>query len=350
MWGTRFVRPMDMRVSPTLLILLCSASLLSAQKKPKNPDDNLSGYDKSAKATLLHDAIVYVSADENAQKVAEVLPGHEVVIVDRSGSWVKVFANTDTPDKADADSTPEFQAEGETPAPSSGWIKDKGVISAQTANGDMLLFGAAAELEEQASHPHAPKDAAVEAHLLYRRVGEYFPQSPLGGEAAYRSADIRWQLEKADISTLPSAKEQEAYLRPQLYEGDLKAVMKRYPGSPWAASAAYDLLDNKLCGDWQGLPKCPEMEARLYMKYVDQYPESPKAPEAQFNAVYRSGVLVSMYKVDDDKKRADAAAKQTQTLADDMRIRFARSDYTYRAVSIAYRVSQGISVYGTDRD
>jgi hypothetical protein len=262
---------------------------------------------------------------------------------------VKVYANTDTPDEDDRDKTPDFTTQ-EGVTPESGWVKDKGIVSPQTANGDAILYGAAANLEDEASRPHARKDAAAGAHLLYRRVFEYYPESPLDGEAAFRSADIRWQLEKFDISTLPSAKEQEAYLRPQLYEGEMKAIVKKYPGSKYAALAAYDLIDNKLCGDWQGLPKCPEMEAKLYMKYADQFPESPKAAEAEYNAVYRSGVLVSMYTVDDDRHKAESAAKQTQTLADDMRTRFAKSDWTYRAESIAYRVGQGIPVYGTDRD
>ncbi len=143
--------------------------------------------------------------------------------------------------------------------------------------------------EDEAEHPHAPKGAAGAAHLLYKRVAEYFPDSSLAPEAAWRAADIRWQLDKLDISTLPSAKEQEAYLRPQLYDGEMKKVMKTFPGGGVAALAAYDLLDNKLCGDWQGLPKCPEMETNLYVKYAQQYPDSPKAPEALYNAVYRQG-------------------------------------------------------------
>ena len=319
---------------------------LFAQKKPK---DALSGYDRSARATVLHEAVVYVSADDASQKVAQVSPGHEVVIVQRNGPWVKVFANTDTPDEQDPDKTPEFTTE-EAVSPASGWIKDKGIVTPATPNGDAILYGAAANLEDEASRPHARKEAAAGAHLLYARVFQYFPDSPLDGDAAYRSADIRWQIDKLDISTLPSAKEQENYLRPAIYEGDMRRILKQYPGSQYAALAAYDLIDNKLCGDWQGLPKCPEMEARLYQKYVDQWRESPKAPEAQYNAVYRYGVLVSMYTVDDDRKRAEAAAKQTQALADDMRTRFPKSDYTYRAESIAFRVSQGIPIYGTDRE
>ncbi|ADW70021.1 hypothetical protein [Granulicella tundricola] len=334
--------------SLALALLLIPAALL-AQKKPRDNKDNLSGYDRSARATVLHDAVVYVAADDSTQKVAEVTPGHELVIIDHSGPWVKVYANTDTPDEADPDRTPEF-AEDDTVTPASGWIKDKGVVNAATPNGDAILFGAATNLEEAASQPHAPKNAAPGAHLLYRRVFEYFPNSPLAAEAAFRSADIRWQLEKLDISTLPSAKEQEAYLRPQLYEGEMKHIMKTYPGTKFAAEAAYDLLDNKLCGDWQGLPKCPEMETKLYLKYADQYPESPRAPEAEYNAVYRQGVAVTMYKVDEDRKHAEAAAKQTQTLADEMRTRFPNSDYTRRAQSIAFRIAQGLSIYGSDRE
>jgi hypothetical protein len=329
-----------------LLFAFALAMPLCAQKQKP---DNRSGYDKSARATVAHDTIVYVAPDDSSQKVEEVTPGHEIVIIDRNGPWVKIFANIDRPDQSDPDATPEFSTDRD-PTPASGWIKDKGVITPQTANGDAVLYGLAAELEDKAEQPHAPKGAAEGAHLLYRRVPDYFPASKMAGEAAWRAADIRWQLEKADISTLPSAKEQEAYLRPQIYEGELRKVMKVYPGTKFAALAAYDLLDNKLCGDWQGLPKCPELEASLYMKYAAQWQESPKAPEAQYNAVYRMGVLVTMYQVEDDKKRSDDATKRCQGLAEDMHGRFPDSDFTRRAESIAYRVQQKIPVYGSDRE
>lgn len=315
-----------------------------AQKKDKR-----SGYDRSARATVLHDAVVYVAPDENGGKLTEVTPGHEVVIVARSGPWVKVFANTDTPDDADPDANADL-IETEQASPASGWIKDKGVVTLNTPAGDVVMFGAAANLEAEAAEPHAPKNAAASAHLLYRRVYQYFPDSKLAADAAWRSADIRWQIDRADIRTLPSAKEQEAYLRPQIFEGEMKRVMKLYPRTKFAALAAYSLIDNKLCGDWQGLPKCPEMETTLYLKYADQYPDSPKAAEAEYNAVYRQGVLVSMYQVNDDRKRSDAAVKRTVQLADEMKERFPDSDYSARAASVAYRVRQGISIFGSDRD
>jgi hypothetical protein len=260
---------------------------------------------------------------------------------------VKVFANTDEPDRVEE--APEFGPNEEV-TPASGWVKDKGLVTPKTADGDAILYGAAANLEDVAERPHAPKDAASGAHLLYRRVYEYFPASSLSGEAAFRSADIRWQLEKQDNSTLPSSKEQDAYLRPQLYEGELKRVLKLYPQSDQAAEAAYDLLDNKLCGDWQGLPHCPELEADLYLKYADHWQSSPKAAEAMYNAVYRWGVLVTMYDVQDERKRSQAAADRVQKLVADMRKDYANSDYTRRAESLAFRVQQGLSIYGNDRE
>ena len=157
-------------------------------------------------------------------------------------------------------------------------------------------------------------------------------------------------MQKQENSTLPSAKEQEAYLRPQLYEGEMNRIIKQYPGSPQAGRAAYDKIDNKLCGDWQGLPKCPEQESNDYLKYASAWPDSPLAPQAVYNAIYRQGVLVSMYLVDGEQKRSQAAAERVAKLTADMRVKFPQSDYTRRAESIAFRVKNGIPIYGTDRD
>jgi outer membrane protein assembly factor BamD (BamD/ComL family) len=334
-----------MKVMALAMVAMIGVGVVSAQKKSK---DAMTGYDRSARATLVHPAIVYITADDSAGHLAEVDPGHEVVVIERNGAWVRVFANTDTPDKEDDADQPEFSADA--PTPESGWIHDKGIVTAATKDGDAILYGMAANLEDLAAEPHAPKDAAEEAHLLYKRVAEYFPDSPLAAEAMFRAADVRWQLDKADISTLPSAKEQEAYLRPQIYEGDMQKVMKLYPNTKFAALAAFELLDNKLCGDWQGLPKCPEMEAVLFEKYADRYPESPKAAQALYEATYREGVLVEMYQVQEEKKRSEAAAQAAVGLAAELAQRFPQSDYAARAASVAYRVQQGIPVYGNDRE
>lgn len=325
--------------------LLLAGGMAQAQRKTKK---ELAGYDRAARATVVHPAIVYVAAEDNASHLSEVLPGHEVVVIEHNGAWVRVFANTDVADEQGEGDKPEFSTD-EDATPESGWIKDKGLVNSTTPNGDAVLFGTAANFEAMASQPHAPKDAAEEAHLLYRRVTEYFPTSPLAPEAAYRSADVRWQIDRADVRTLPSAKEQEAYLRPQIYDGEMKKLIKQYPGTKYAALAEWDMIDNKLCGDWQGLPKCPEKESELYQKYAERFPDSPKAPQALYEAVYRQGVLVSMYR-DDDRKRAGQATANTQALATLMKQKYPQSDYTARAASIAYRVQQDIPIYGNDRE
>jgi hypothetical protein len=322
------------------MLLIAPAALPQKSK-------NEAGYDRAARATVLHEANVYVAADANSQRLSLIAPGHEVVVVERSSPWVKVFANTDV--QEDPEDKPEF-GDDAAPTPSSGWIRDKGVVGPTTQEGDVILYGAAANLEDAATKPNAPKDAAMEAHLLYRRVSDYFPQSTLAPEAAWRSADIRWRLEKRDISTLPSAKEQDANLRPKIFEGEMKKILKNYPGSKYAAMAAFEMLDNKLCGDWQGLPKCPEMEAGLYEKYAHQFPDGPRTAEALYNAVYREATVVTMYTVQEDRKKADDAAGKTQSLAAEVKAKFPQTDFAARAVSIAFKVKQGIAIYGNDRD
>ncbi len=297
---------------------------------------------------MLHTATVYVNPDADSQKVSEVSPGNEVVVIERSGPWVKVFANTNVEEKNEADE-PEFSVD-ENAIPRSGWIRDKGVVSAATPNGDRLLYGAAATSEATASEPHAPKLAAGEAHLLYRRVPEYFPQSPLAGESAWRSADIRWQEEWFDARSLPSFHDPEPGNRPAIYQDALKKVVKTQAGTKYAALAAYDLLDAKMCGDWQGLPKCPALESSVYEKYASQFPDGPKTAQALWNATYRQGVLVSMYTAEENKKKADGAAAHAHGLNDQMQARFASTDYAARSAALVFRLDQGIATYGSDRD
>ena len=311
-----------------------------AQKHPPLPPD-------AKRAVVLHVADVYVDPDVQSQRVSTVTPGHEIVITERNGPWVKVFANTDVEEEK-TDEEPEF-ATDEVALPRAGWIRDKGVVSPTTPNGDRLIFGAAATWEAAAGEPHAPKSAAGAAHLLYRRVAEYFPSSPLAGESQWRSADIRWQEEKFDAATLPSNKEMDPNQRPQIYAKELQKVVKT-GGGKYPALAAFDLLDAKLCGDWQGLPKCPEREADLYAKYADTYPDGPKTAQALWDAVYRQGVLVTMYTAEENKKRADVASQRAHALRDQLANRFPTSDYTARAASLVYRVEQGIAIYGSDRD
>lgn len=325
----------------TLAAVLCLAiPTIALAQKPIPPD--------ARRAVILHTADVYVAPDGNSQHVSSVTPGHEIVVNEKSGPWVSIFANTDVQERSETDDEPEFSNDTSN-IPRSGWIQNKGIVSSATPNGDKLIFGAAATWEAAASEPHAPKTAAGSAYLLYRRVYEYFPSSPLAPEAQWRSADVRWQESKYDASTLPSWKDPDPVMRPKLYQKDLERIVKTGTGK-YPALAAFDLLDIKVCGDWQGLTKCPEREAELYMKYADAFPDGPKTAEALWNAAYRQGVLVTMYTAEENRKKADLAAQRAHTTRDRLVKDFPNSDYTLRAISLIYRVEQGIAIYGSDRD
>jgi hypothetical protein len=209
-------------------------------------------------------------------------------------------------------------------------------------------MGAAANEEALASDPRGPANAAQSARLLYRRLVEMFPNSSLAPAAAWRAADIRWQIQKADASTRPSAKEKDPYMREQMDEDDLKKVIKLYPRTRWAALAAFNLIDNKLCGDWQGTTQCPEKEADYYEKYADEYPDGPRTAQALYQAVYRMAVLTNMFTADGNDKKADAAHGHARDMATRLKQHFADSDYTWRAGALVYKLDQGIPVYGID--
>ena len=224
-----------------------------------------------------------------------------------------------------------------------------GVVSTETPKGDLILFGAAAGEEADANLPRAPQSVAQAARLLYQRMADFFPQSPLAPEAAWRSADIRWQLQKADVFSLPSAHEKEAYLRGQIDDEEMRKLKKNYPHSRWADLADWDMLDNKVCGDWQGSTKCPEKEAEMYEKYAQEHPESPRAAEALYNAVYRQGALNDMYSANGDDKKAGEAKAKAVTIAGTIATKYPQSDYAARAASLVYQLQESIPIYGTDR-
>ncbi|AXC10505.1 hypothetical protein ACPOL_1157 [Acidisarcina polymorpha] len=299
-------------------------------------------------ATAIRETLLFVSADSTSEKLATITPGREMVIVERNGQWLRVFANTDV-EESHAQDAPVFGAEA-APPPISGWTTSKGVIAADTPNGDAVLFGIAANTEELASEAHAPKRAAQDARLLYRRMAELFPQSKYAAEADWRSADIRWQLEKEDAFSRPSAHEKENYLRQQLDEDEMKKIIKKYPGTKWADFAAYDLIDNKICGDWQGSEKCPEKESELYIKYADDHPESPKAAEALYKAAWRQAAAADMYSADNEDKKADGARVHAKDLAARLQTKYPQTDYVPRAAGLVYKLEQGIPIYGVDRE
>jgi hypothetical protein len=301
-----------------IAILLCAASAFA----------------ETERGIMVREANLFVSPDPSTQKLGLVGRGREVAVIEKSHEWIKVFANVDK----------ELNI--------TGWILDKGVIRATTPNGDSVLFGEAVDSEAQASQRHGRRGAAQDAMRLYYHTAEYFPTSPIAGEAMWRSADIRWQLDKDDVRTRPSSRERDPMLHGQIDDQFMKEVQKKFPNTKWADMAAFSRLDNKLCGEWEGLPKCPENESDMYEKYVREHPQSPKAGEALYEAAWRQGALVDIYKERHEDAKAAGAKTRATALCKTIIGQYAQlpGDWAARAQRLNYLLEQNIPIYGTRID
>ena len=280
----------------------------------------------------IREMTVYLSPDTGSQRIGNVPRGRDIAILETSPGWVHVFVTTDQGKDI------------------SGWMEDKGVVRASTPNADRVLFGAAADSEAEAEKPHGRKGAAIDAGRLYMRISDFFPTSPLAGEALYRAADIKWQIDSIDVWTLPSAKTEDPALRPKIDDEMMKQVKKKFPGTKWAELADFAMLDNKICGDWQAQSKCPEKEAELYTKYADEHPKSPKAAEALYDAAWRQSALVSIYKTEGDEGKSSSAKQKAIALTQRLTSGFPDTDWATRATLLQYMVQQGIPTYGSPTD
>ena len=283
---------------------------------------------ETVRGTPIQVGSIYLSPDSSSNKLADIDRGREVVILETSGDWLHVEAVV-TEEKI-----------------ITGWMMKKFVVQGSTPNGDGIVFGEAVESEDQASQRHGRRGAAQDAMRLYYRTAEYFPNSPLAAQAMYRSADIRWQINKADVMSLPSAKEKESYLRQSMDEQYMKEVMKKFPGTKWADLAAFHLIENKVCGDWQGSSKCPEKEAEMYEKYASEHPQSPAVAEALYDAAWRMSALIEMYKTDGEAKKSDESRGKAIALAQKAVTQGPQSDWAARAQLLLFMIEQNIPTYG----
>jgi outer membrane protein assembly factor BamD (BamD/ComL family) len=295
------------------------------------------------RGTLVREAVVHLAPDASSSKLATAERGRELVLLERSRNWLHVEALLGLSHAPDPAFIEDEDQEGKTVT---GWILDTGVVWASTPNGDRILFGAAADSEDEASRRHGRRGAAQDALRLYRRVYDLFPAAPLAGEALYRAADIKWQIDKADVMSRPSAREQQSYLRQGMDEQLMKLVIKKFPGTKWAELAAFELLDNKLCGDWQGASKCPEKEADLYEKYAKEHSQSPAAPEALYRAASRRAALIEIYKTEEQPKKSEESRKSAIALADALISQYPQSNWAARGQALRFLVQQGVPTYG----
>src|SRR5215468_8331501 len=174
------------------------------------------------RGTVIRGAALYSSSNTNSQKLAQVERGRALTVLERNNSGGQPWAKVSMAEDETAKITKEI----------SGWLPAQALITAATANGDQVVFGQAVASEHQAEERGGRKGAAEDAMRLYGRVPELFPGSPLAAEGLWRSADIRWQLAKADF--LRSGTQPE--------EKYLNEVMAKFPQSKQAELAAYDLL------------------------------------------------------------------------------------------------------------
>ena len=292
----------------------------------------VSAFAAGERAIMIREAQIYLTPDLSSQKLDRVGRGREVVVLQKTTGWAQVFASIDK----ERDIT--------------GWITDKGIVRTATPGGDRILFGEAVDSEDEASRVHGRKGAAQDAARLYGRMAEYFPRSPLAGEALYRSADIVWQIDKDDIMSRPSARQVDPNDRGQIDEQYMRTVKKKFPGTKWAALAAFSMIDNKLCGEWRGLPRCPQREAELYEKYAAEYPQSPRAAEALYRAAWRHSALVEMYRSEGEAGKTGPARSRALELAQRVITQFPESDWAHRSARLIYMLQQEIPTFGSPTD
>jgi len=295
------------------------------------------------RGVMLQPGAIYINPNDQSTKLSDIGRGREVAIVDRSPGWLNVVGTVDiTQDPEDEEAHDRNVT---------GWIRDNLVITTATPDGDKIVYGEAFDSELQASKRDGRRGAALDAMRLYGWIAFYLPQSPLAAEAAYRAADIRWQIDAADALSRPSAKMRDPALHEQINEDYMRHVMKKFPGTKWADLAAYHLIQNQLCGNWEAAAKCPEMEAKLYMKYADEHPQSPKTPEALYKAAWRYSALIQIYTTNNDGKKADESRTRALNTAKKLVAQYPNDiDWSNRAMRLIYMVQNQVPTWGNGLD
>ena len=179
---------------------------------------------------------IYLSPDITSNKLADIDRGREVVILETSRDWLHVEAAL-TEEKI-----------------ITGWMLDKGVVQGLDSEWrqDRVWRGGGLRGSGQPEARAPRRRAGCDASLLPdSRVFPQLPDSP--GEAMYRFGRHSLADRQGRRHVASFGKEKEAYLREGMDDDFMKEVMKKFPGTKWADLAAFHLIDNKLCGEWQGV-------------------------------------------------------------------------------------------------
>jgi hypothetical protein len=312
------------------------AFLLAGSSSAQNPAQDSA----IERGVMVRQAQIYLAPSTDSAKLAQIDRGREVAVLDHgSKPWVHVLAILSEGSERDG-----FESPNKTVT---GWMIDKGIVRASTANGDRILFGEASSSELEASRRNGRKGADKDALRLYYRTWEYFPKSEIAGEALFRAADIQWQLDRSEALARPSAREAKPINDSEgIEERMMKEVKKKFPGTKWAALADYDMIDNKLCGDWQAQSRCPQREAEVYENYAKEYPQSPRLQEALYQAARRRAALIQIYLTEGSKSKSEDSRQKALELSQRAVTVDPSSDWGMRAQALAYSVQQEIALLG----
>ncbi len=210
------------------------------------------------RAVVTNNQRLYREARVESKAVGRITVGEEALVTGREGALIEVTL----PDRV-------------------GWTLANGLVVVESnprASG--LLYDAAHTVAQEDS-PEAWRSAA----RLFRKAASLTPDGPYTPEALWRAAELTWRADLREIGPAAGSN----------VEKDLAALGRRYPKTSVAARAAFLLLRNTLCDDWDGTPGCPESEIGLISDYVGRHPGSPNGAEARYAIAYRHAALVEIY-------------------------------------------------------
>jgi hypothetical protein len=213
----------------------------------------------AGRAVVTNNQRLYREARLRSKAIGRLTIGEEVTVTGRQGDLLEI-------------SLPNQKA---------GWTLANGLIVLdENPHAAALLFEAADSMAESNS-----LDSWQAAARLFRMAAALATAGPYAAEAAFRAAELAWQ---AEIRQTGASSDKGSL-------ADLAAVTRTYAKSPAAARAAFLLLRNSLCEQWDGTPGCPAAEVGLISDYLRQYPNSVHAAEARYAIAYRHAALVEIY-------------------------------------------------------
>ena len=151
---------MKPRFASTLLLMIGAAFVFA----------NALAFADVQRGTLVHEESIRVTPNADAAKLGRALRGNELIIIETSRDWVHVEAILRAPSHEEGATEDETEGKAIT-----GWVPNKALISATTQDGDRIIFGEAADSEDQASSRRGRRDAAQDALRLYYRVYDLMP-------------------------------------------------------------------------------------------------------------------------------------------------------------------------------